>query len=135
MTFDLILTLSIVCVIIFNIIIWIDTYRKINEIGKSIKENFITSNSKHNKILNTLESIEDGILDDTDKIIKQNNIINSYCDKINKQLDTISKVTDSTNNRVKSMQNKAKNSLHNTKMNNSSLNINKTNTKLKTAEK
>lgn len=135
MTFDLILTLSIVCVIIFNIIMWIDTYRKIDEIGKSIKENFITSNSEHNKILNILESIDDNIFDDTDRIIKQNNIINSYCDKINKQLDTISKVTDSTNNRIKSMQNKAKNSLHNTKTNNSSSNVNKTNTKLKTAEK
>lgn len=62
-------------------------------------------------------------------------ILLSYVKIIDKRTGSVVKVTDSMYNRIRAIQNIAKNSSYNKKMNNTSSNINKTNTKLKTAEK
>lgn len=116
-----------VCITWITFIIVIKINNNINKL-KTVNEELLDVIKMYNN--NAIDHVNDFI-----NVAKDIQILLSYIKIIDKRTGSIAKVTDSTNNRVKSIQNKAKNSLHNTKMNNPSSNINKTNTKLKTAEK
>lgn len=74
-------------------------------------------------------------INDVINLSKDIQVLLSYVKIIDKRTGSVVKVTDSMYNRIRAIQNIAKNSSYNKKMNNTSSNINKTNTKLKTAEK
>lgn len=116
-----------ICIIWITFIIVIKIKNDINKL-KTVNEELLGVIKMYNN--NAIDHVNNFI-----NVAKDIQILLSYIKIIDKRTGSIAKVTDSTNNRVKSIQNKAKNSSHNAKMNNPSSNIDKTNTKLKTAEK
>lgn len=90
------------------------------------------------ELIDTIKRYNDNTaycINDVINLSKDIQILLSYVKIIDKRTGSVVKVTDSMYNHIRAIQNIAKNSSYNKKMNNTSSNINKTNTKLKTAEK
>lgn len=103
-----------------------------------IKNDVIKLKTFSKELIDAIETYNNNAIDyvdDTTHIAKDVQILLSYVKIIDKRTDSVVKVTDSMANRIRAIQNIAKNSSYNKKMNNTSSNINKTNTKLKTAKK
>lgn len=116
-----------ICIIWITLIIVIKIKNDINKL-KTFNKELIDAIKRYND--NTAYCINDVI-----NLSKDIQVLLSYVKIIDKRTGSVIKVTDSMYNRIRAIQNIAKNSSYNKKMNNTSSNINKTNTKLKTAEK
>lgn len=114
-------------------IIWV-----ILTIFSKIKNDIIKLKILSNELIDITKRYNDNTaycINDVINLSKDIQILLSYVKIIDKRTGSVIKVTDSMYNRIRAIQNIAKNSSYNKKMNNTSSNINKTNTKLKTAEK